>query len=53
GIEDGQYKDSIDKRILFLEKLDENRLQVVARIKEHQLKVKKIFDKKAKMREFK
>ncbi|KAH9329128.1 hypothetical protein KI387_001236, partial [Taxus chinensis] len=52
-IEDGQYKDSIDKRILFLEKLEENRLQVVDRIKEHQLKVNKFFDKKAKAREFK
>ncbi|KAH9287521.1 hypothetical protein KI387_031638, partial [Taxus chinensis] len=53
AIEDGQYKDSIDKRILFFERLEENILQVVDHIKEHQLKVKNIFDKKAKAREFK
>ncbi|KAH9298721.1 hypothetical protein KI387_030403, partial [Taxus chinensis] len=52
-IEDGQYKDSLDKRILFLVKLEENRFQVVDQIKEHQLKVKKIFDKRAKERDFK
>ncbi|KAH9313635.1 hypothetical protein KI387_022262, partial [Taxus chinensis] len=52
GIEDEQYRDSIDKRILFPKKLEENRLRVVDPIKEHQLKVKK-FDKKAKAREFK
>ncbi|KAH9303816.1 hypothetical protein KI387_008220, partial [Taxus chinensis] len=52
-IEDGQYKDSIDKRILFLEKMEENICQVVDRIKEHQLKVKKFFDKRENTREFK
>ncbi|KAH9313267.1 hypothetical protein KI387_028302, partial [Taxus chinensis] len=33
--------------------MEEKKLRVVDRIKEHQLKVKKIFDKKAKAREFK
>ncbi|KAH9307098.1 hypothetical protein KI387_011502, partial [Taxus chinensis] len=43
AIEDGQYKDSIDKRILFLEKLEENRLQVVDRIKENPIESKEDF----------
>ncbi|KAH9328162.1 hypothetical protein KI387_000270, partial [Taxus chinensis] len=51
-VEDIQYKDSVDKRILFLEKLEEIKSQVVEKIKEHQLKVKNLFDRRAKAREF-
>ncbi|KAH9307182.1 hypothetical protein KI387_044397, partial [Taxus chinensis] len=37
-IEDSSFSSSLDKRILYLQKLDEDRLQVVDKITTHQLK---------------
>ncbi|KAH9324554.1 hypothetical protein KI387_004732, partial [Taxus chinensis] len=40
------------KRIMYLAELEEKRVRVVDRITEHQNHVKKLFDKKAKQRDF-
>ncbi|KAH9307170.1 hypothetical protein KI387_044385, partial [Taxus chinensis] len=38
AIEDASFTNSLDKRIMYLQKLNEDRLQVVDRISAHQLK---------------
>ncbi|KAH9306641.1 hypothetical protein KI387_011045, partial [Taxus chinensis] len=43
---------SLEKRIMYLAELEEKRVRVVDRITEHQNQVKKLFDKKAKQRNF-
>lgn len=52
AIEDARFTNSLDKRIMYLQKLNEEKLQVVNRISTHQLKVKSLFDTKAKPRTF-
>ncbi|KAH9311132.1 hypothetical protein KI387_026167, partial [Taxus chinensis] len=47
AIEDTSFNDSLDKRIMYLHKLNEDRLEVADRISAHQQKVKVLFDKKA------
>ena len=44
-IEDQCFKDSLEKRIMYLHKLENERNKLVNHIIEHQLKVKRIFDK--------
>lgn len=46
-IEDQFFRDSIEKRIMYLTKLEEERKELVDRITLHQARVKKIFDKNA------
>ncbi|KAH9302229.1 hypothetical protein KI387_013812, partial [Taxus chinensis] len=52
AIEDTSFSDALDKRIMYLHKLNEDRLEVADRIAAHQQKVKILFDKKARSREF-
>ena len=49
-IEDGVFKEGLEKRILYLTKLQEERADMVDRITEHQGRVKKLFDKRARPR---
>ncbi|KAH9300143.1 hypothetical protein KI387_011726, partial [Taxus chinensis] len=51
-IEDETFRSSLEKRIMYLEELEEKRVRVVDRITEHQNQVKRLFDKKAKQRKF-
>ncbi|KAH9319952.1 hypothetical protein KI387_021721, partial [Taxus chinensis] len=53
AIEDTSLSDSLDKRIMYLKKLNEDRMQVFDRISSHQEKVKSLFDKKTRSRDFK
>ncbi|KAH9292643.1 hypothetical protein KI387_042171, partial [Taxus chinensis] len=53
AIEDTSFNYSLDKRIMYLYKLNEYRLKVADRISAHQQKVKVLFDKKARFRDFK
>ncbi|KAH9318191.1 hypothetical protein KI387_019960, partial [Taxus chinensis] len=48
AIEDTSFNDSLDKRIMYLYKLNEDRLKVADRISAHQQKVKALFDKRAR-----
>ena len=52
AIEDETYSDALDKRIMFLQQLEEQRREVVDTLHAHQQQVKVLFDKKAKYREF-
>ena len=52
AIEDQFFKDSLEKRIMYLHKLENERSKLVDYIKEHQMKVKHIFDKRARPRQF-
>ncbi|KAH9320373.1 hypothetical protein KI387_043969 [Taxus chinensis] len=52
AIEDETFQDSLEKRIMYLTELEEKRVRVVERITEHQNQVKRLFDKKAKQRDF-
>ncbi|KAH9294727.1 hypothetical protein KI387_038315, partial [Taxus chinensis] len=52
AIEDTSFGDALDKRIMYLHKLNEDRLVVADRISVHQQKVKVLFDKKARFRDF-
>ena len=47
-IEDDIYRDGLEKRILYLSKLEEERTEIVDHITQHQMRVKEIFDKKAR-----
>ena len=51
-IEDQCFKDSLEKRIMYLHKLENERSKFVDHITEHQMKVKHIFDKRARPRHF-
>lgn len=51
-IEDQTFENTLDKRIMYLSQLEEQRTQVVDQIAQHQQQVKVIFDKKAKQRGF-
>ncbi|XP_057844436.2 uncharacterized protein LOC131053805 [Cryptomeria japonica] len=44
-IEDVYFQSSLEKRIMHLTKIDEERDKLVDRITEHQMRVKRIFDK--------
>ena len=47
-IEDQFFKDSLEKRIMYLHKLEDERNKLVDHITEHQMRVKKIFDRRDK-----
>ena len=47
-IEDDIYNDSLEKRILYLTKLEEERAETEDYITQHQMQVKKLFDKKTR-----
>ena len=51
-IEDQFFKNSLEKRIMYLHKFENERNKLVDHITEHQMKVKHIFDKRAKPRQF-
>ncbi|KAH9289700.1 hypothetical protein KI387_033817, partial [Taxus chinensis] len=52
AIEDETFQNSLEKRIMYLAELKEKRVRVVDRITKHQNQVKRLFDKKAKQRNF-
>ncbi|KAH9292729.1 hypothetical protein KI387_042086, partial [Taxus chinensis] len=52
AIEDETFQNSLEKRVMYLVELEEKRVRVVDRITEHQNQVKRLFDKKAKQRDF-
>lgn len=52
-LEDYEFKDALEKRMLYLTKMKEERELIIDRIKEHQLRVKKLFDTKTGSRQFK
>lgn len=52
AIEDQTYENALDKRIMYLSQLEEQRTQVVDRIAQHQQQVKVLFDKKEKQKGF-
>jgi len=52
AIEDEQFQSTLEKRILYLSHLEEQREVAVDRIAKHQHIVKNIFDKRAKQRNF-
>ena len=47
-IEDHFFKDSLEKRIMYLYKLEDERDKLVDHITEHQMRVKEIFDRRAR-----
>ncbi|KAH9320077.1 hypothetical protein KI387_021846, partial [Taxus chinensis] len=53
AVEDTTFQNSIEKRVMYLARLEEERSKVVDRIVDHQSRVKTIFDKKSKQRNFK
>ncbi|XP_059070497.1 uncharacterized protein LOC131860140 [Cryptomeria japonica] len=52
AIKDQTFENALDKRIMYLSQMEEQRTQVVDRITQHQQQVKVLFDKKAKQRGF-
>lgn len=51
-VEDAYFQDSIEKRIMHLMKIEEERDKLIDRILEHQLHVKKFLDKRARPKNF-
>lgn len=51
-IEDAFFQSSLEKIIIYLTRIEEEREKLVDRITEHQMKVKRIFDQKARPRKF-
>ena len=51
-IEGEIFHSSIEKRILYLQKIEEERRELVHHITNHQARVKNIFDQKARPRKF-
>lgn len=51
-LENLKFKDALEKQILYLTKMEEQREAVVDRIKEHQKRVEVLFDIKARERSF-
>ena len=47
-IEDQFFMDSLEKRIMYLHKLEDERNKLVDHITEHQMRVKQIFDRRAR-----
>ncbi|XP_059076546.1 uncharacterized protein LOC131875864 [Cryptomeria japonica] len=47
-----EFKDALEKWILYLTKMEEQRETVVDRIREHQMRVKELFDQEARERSF-
>ena len=47
-IEDEMFQSSIEKRVLYLQKIEEERRELVDHITNHQARVKRIFDQKAR-----
>lgn len=52
-IEDPIFQDGLEKRIMYLTKLEEKREKLIDHIIEHQRRVKTFFDKRATPRKFK
>ena len=50
AIEDDVFKEGLERRILYLTKLQEERAEMVDKITKHQNRVKKLFDKRARPR---
>ena len=48
-IEDDIYRDGLEKRILYLRKLEEEREEIVDHITQHQMCVKNMFDKRVRL----
>ena len=51
-IEDDIYRDGLEKRILYLTKLEEERVEIVDHITQHQMWIKKLFDRKTRPQKF-
>ena len=51
-IENDIYKHGVEKRILYLRKLEEEREEIIDHITEHQIHVMSLFDKRAILRKF-
>ncbi|XP_059073628.1 uncharacterized protein LOC131874325 [Cryptomeria japonica] len=51
-IENAYFQSSLEKRIMHLTKIDEERDRLVDRITEHQMRVKRIFDKRSRPQKF-
>ncbi|XP_059075113.1 uncharacterized protein LOC131875108 [Cryptomeria japonica] len=51
-IEDVYFQSSLEKRIMHLTKIDEERDKLVDRITEHQMRVKRLFDKRERPQKF-
>ena len=51
-IEDDIYKDGLEKRILYLTNLEEEREEIVDHITQHQMRVKDLFDKNTRPQKF-
>ena len=51
-IEDDIYKDGLEKRIIYLSKMEEERAKILDHITQHQMWVKKLFDKKTRLQKF-
>ena len=47
-IEDDIYRDGLEKRILYLRKLEEEREEIIDHITQHQIHVKILFDKRGR-----
>lgn len=51
-IEEAEFSDALERRILYLTKIQEQREEMVDKITIHQAKVKRIFDRKSRSRKF-
>ena len=51
-IEDDIYRDGLEKRILYLTKLEEERMEIVDHITQNQMWVKNLFDRKTRPQKF-
>lgn len=51
-VENAYFQDSLEKRIMHLMRIEEERDKIVDQITEHQLHVKNFFDKRARPRRF-
>ena len=47
-IEDDIYRDGLEKRIVYLSKLEEEREEIIDHIMQYQMQVKNLFNKKAR-----
>ncbi|XP_057851251.2 uncharacterized protein LOC131061532 [Cryptomeria japonica] len=47
-IEDAYFESSLEKRVMHLTRIDEERDKLVDRITKHQMRLKRIFDKRAR-----
>lgn len=52
AIEEAEFNDALEKRILYLTKIQEQREEMVDKITVHQARVRKIFDRNPRSRKF-